>query len=222
MCNNLLQSICEFIKFQIHPCLPETRAVFKAFADMQIPKTYEMKNNNSELLSGALNSEIYKYHIWSLNFQLTVSVFKKNIRVKLANSTAKMLNVSAGQLIVFNKNKDPINYYKLAKYGPFVALSSNDRYRAVNLLEKLDLDLSKLPIPFRNTPDLILSVLDAINLLTTLGYYHEWSGYGKTKTKMPAKRKLIYNPISWEQIGYPGPSKGYRALRATTLIDDNL
>ncbi len=49
---------------------------------------------------------------------------------------------------------------------------------------------------------------------TMMGYYSEWSGYGTTRLNKPNQRILEYNPISWKQVGYPGPSLGYHALRA--------
>ena len=49
---------------------------------------------------------------------------------------------------------------------------------------------------------------------TMMGYYSEWSGYGSTRLDEPNQRKLEYYPISWKQVGYPGPSLGYHALRS--------
>lgn len=48
---------------------------------------------------------------------------------------------------------------------------------------------------------------------TMMGYYSEWSGYGSTRLAEPDQRKLEFVPISWVQVGYPGPSLGYRVLR---------
>lgn len=48
---------------------------------------------------------------------------------------------------------------------------------------------------------------------TMMGFYSEWSGYGTTRLNKPNQRRLEYDPISWKQIGYPGPSQGYHALR---------
>lgn len=72
---------------------------------------------------------------------------------------------------------------------------------------------SYLPIAFKNNPELVLFSTGELNSLTMMGYYSEWSGYGSTRLNSPNHRKLEYFPLSWKQIGYPGPSSGYRALR---------
>lgn len=51
---------------------------------------------------------------------------------------------------------------------------------------------------------------------TMMGYYSEWYGYGYgyTRLETPNNRILKFHPLSWKQVGYPGPSLGYRALRS--------
>lgn len=197
-----------------HINLSQTESIFKALVDAFIPKTPKLaKKAGANQLFGALAFCTDEYHIWSLNYNLTIAIFRIRIRVKMANATARMLEIAAKQLVSMGENKVPINRTRFNKGGAFVALAPEDRFRAINLLEQLRVDLSKLPLPFRNTPDLVLSFVDAINIFTTLGYYSEWAGYGSSRTQKPSKRKLLYFPASWEQIGYPGPSKGSRALR---------
>jgi hypothetical protein len=70
--------------------------------------------------------------------------------------------------------------------------------------EYLIMTLSSYSIPLTN-PLAVRFVM--------MGYYSEWSGYGSTRLEEPAQRRLEYNPLSWKQVGYPGPSLGYRALR---------
>ena len=53
---------------------------------------------------------------------------------------------------------------------------------------------------------------------TMLGYYSEWFGYGTTRMNKPNERVFEFAPISWKQIGYPGPSLGYHALRPYQFI----
>ena len=57
------------------------------------------------------------------------------------------------------------------------------------------------------------SFVGSLIRFTMMGYYSEWSGYGSTRLEAPDQRKLEYFPLSWKQVGYPGPSLGYRALR---------
>lgn len=207
----LIKAVCEFIKFQKHYYLKETETIFEALVEAVIPR--------ESLL------DIHKYHIWSLNYNLSIAICKVSFRINLSNATARMLELAARQLVYLGENKEPLKRSKLYKGSTFIALVPEDRFRAINLLEKLRIDLSKLPIPFRNTPDFILSTVDAISIFTTLGYYSEWSGYGSTRTKMPVERKLQYYPKSWKKIGYPGPSKGYRALRGylenAVIVENN-
>ncbi len=70
-----------------------------------------------------------------------------------------------------------------------------------------------LPQPFRNNQGLIVSTVHTLVTWTMMGYYSEWAGYGSTRLETPDQRVLEYAPISWSQIGYPGPSLGYRGLR---------
>lgn len=64
----------------------------------------------------------------------------------------------------------------------------------------------------------ILPVIPSLNRLAMMGYYSEWPGYGSTRLNPPGQRILEYYPASWEQIGYPGPSLGYRVSMAYSYI----
>ena len=101
----------------------------------------------------------------------------------------------------------------------FAAIDHSDRFRALTLLEQLNTYLADLPIPFQGNPELILYTTSSLNRFTMMGYYSEWSGYGSTRLESPNQRKLEYHPLSWKQIGYPGPSLGYRALRKGDLYE---
>jgi hypothetical protein len=54
-----------------------------------------------------------------------------------------------------------------------------------------------------------LAITSSLNRYTMMGFYSEWFGYGTTRLNPPNERKLEFDPISWEQIGYPGPSFSY-------------
>ena len=53
-------------------------------------------------------------------------------------------------------------------------------------------------------------VVDVLIKLTMMGYYSEWYGYGLTRLDEANQRVLEFQPISWEQVGYPGPATGNR------------
>ena len=54
---------------------------------------------------------------------------------------------------------------------------------------------------------------NSLNTLTVFGYYSEWSEYGVTRLAQFEERKLEEMPVSWKQVGYPGRSYRYHALR---------
>lgn len=96
-------------------------------------------------------------------------------------------------------------YY--SSFYPFTQLYN------ISLLIELQISLSDLPLPFKNNPLLVTSVANSLLSYTMMGYYSEWSGYGSTRLANPNERILECYPISWRQVGYPGPSLGYRGLR---------
>lgn len=112
--------------------------------------------------------------------------------IPLAEATAKMLSIMAKQ------------FETLYPYNQLYILLQ---------LRQLQINLSYLPPPFTNNPPLVISIINSLISFTMMGYYSEWSGYGSTRLASPNQRVLEYYPISWKQIGYPGPSLGYRALR---------
>lgn len=89
-----------------------------------------------------------------------------------------------------------------------MSLNSFVRPMAFQIAQILNMDPLYIQIGDR------LSVLQSLNRLTMMGYYSEWSGYGSTCLNPPNQRVLEYYPISWKQIGYPGPSSGYRLSKS--------
>lgn len=96
----------------------------------------------------------------------------------------------------------------------FITLNPLGQLYVLSLLNQLHINLSYLPIPFNTNPQLVVLITNSLISFIMMGYYSEWSGYGSTRLAEPNQRKLEYFPLSWKQIGYPGPSLGYRALRA--------
>ena len=64
-------------------------------------------------------------------------------------------------------------------------------------------------------PGFIKFQIMGLNAFSQLGYYSEWSGYGDSKTNCPSNRTFngIDNVQSFSQTKYPGPARGYAALR---------
>jgi hypothetical protein len=170
-----------------------TQETFKALVDAIIPRTPELAEEYGEIqYYGALDLYTDEYMVWSLN----------NYYIPLAKPMAQLLNLAAEQLEINDGNERKTLFAELEPY---------DRFRALVLLEELKLYFPDMLIPMQNYPGL-LSVTNDLVRLTMLGYYSEWSGYGSTRLETPNERILEYYPVSWEQVGYPGPSFSYRAL----------
>ena len=209
-----LKPFLEVIKYQSKRPLPNTIETFKALVDAVVPRTPALSEELESIHSfGALDLHADEYQMWSLNHYLSLNIVIVDFNIYLANTTAKVLDIAARQLIYMEGNKEPINSTITVDECAFSALAQSDRFRAITLLEQLNVDLASLPIPFRNNSGVVLPVIGAVIMLTTIGYYSEWSGYGSTCMETPEKRRLESFPIGWKQIGYPGPSKGYHALR---------
>jgi len=214
MIHDIFHLFFEMFKNQSKYPLPKTKSTFNALVNAIIPRTPETSEKQGSIqLSEAVASHTDEYEIWSLDHFLSLDISILNFSIYLANATAKMLEMASKQLIDSKKNKEPINFTILLEEGAFAALASNDRFRAITLLEQNKVDITLLPIPFRNNPGFIFAITGGIAMFATIGYYTEWSGYGSSRMNTPEKRKLEHFPIGWKQVGYPGPSKGYHAFR---------
>ncbi|MEW9697546.1 hypothetical protein [Paenibacillus sp. SI8] len=192
------------------------RTTFIALVEAIVPNTSESAIHWSEQAAGAVELGIHDYMIWELDHNLSLFVGYYLADIPLASSTAMLLNAGAAQLIASGKAQDPRLY--VAWGGcPFVSLSCRDRIRVLAMLEQLDVDLGCLPPPYKDDGGLVTFIVDYLNRGTMFGFYSEWSAYGSTRLKTPTQRRLEYFPISWSQVGYPGVSKGYRAVRGYLL-----
>lgn len=199
--------------------ITSTIETFKAFVDAIIPITPILAQYLGKIqYPGALNLHTNQYLIWSLDHLISLSDGAAEYNVPLSISTAILLDMAANELISMGENKEPVDYHQFPMGGSFSALAPMDRLRAITLLEKYQIDYSILPIPFQNNPDNVNYIISFINRQTMLGYYSEWSGYGSTRLYPPTDRVLEDFPISWKQVSYPGPARGYDAFRGY-LID---
>ena len=177
---------------------------FKALVDAIIPRTPGLAEEYGKIqYYGALNLHIDEYMVFTLNYYF----------IPLAEPTALMLDLAADQLVFNGENTRLLDFSNFPMGGTFAALAPIDRFRALTLLEQGRVYLLDLPIPYKGNEGLTLTIAGLLDRYTMMGYYSEWSGYGSTRLESPNNRRLEYHPLSWEQVGYPGPSLGYRALR---------
>lgn len=182
----------------------ETRDTFRALVNAIIPRSPGLAYEYGIVqYYGALDLHIDEYIILTLN----------SYEVPLANATAEMLDMAAIQLIAAESGYENLNYYLFNGPVNFAVLDPYHQLGVIDLLRRLQIDLNQLPVPFQNNPPLIISTVNSLVSSTMMGYYSEWAGYGTTRLYEPNQRKLEYFPISWKQVGYPGPSLGYHALR---------
>ncbi len=159
---------------------------FMAFADTIIPRTPLLAEEYGRIqLYGAADLYIDEYLIMSLGFT----------EIPLAEPIVQTLDIAAGQL----------------GGSSFASLTYEDRLRALNLLIQSDFNSALLPEPFTSNLGYEQYTIGYLIRLVYMGYYSEWSGYGSTRLASPNQRILEYFPVSWQQVGYPGPSLGYRA-----------
>ncbi|BBF41717.1 hypothetical protein lbkm_0397 [Lachnospiraceae bacterium KM106-2] len=174
-----------------------TYITIMALVDSIIPRTPLLAELFGEvLLYGALDLYTDEYMVMILN----------NYTIPLSDVTAQMLNIAAKEYMGSKgivSNDDP------QRYTLFVTLSSIQRFQALTLLDNIEVYFSDV-IFFQQYPGL-LSIASSINRFTMLGYYSEWYGYGTTRLEQPNSRVLQYYPLSWDQVGYPGPSLSYIA-----------
>ncbi|SDY04827.1 hypothetical protein SAMN05421736_101229 [Evansella caseinilytica] len=195
-----------------------TTATFYALVDSIIPNTPQLASKLGQIHSvGATDMDTHAYLIYQLDHFLNIHVGFSLFEVPLSEPTAELLNAAAGQVIETGSNVEPLHHYLYVKNAPFTMLSRTDRLRSVTLMERLQVDLSRLPVPFQHNGGLVQFMMDTLNRLIYFGYYSEWAGYGATRLYSPDWRKLEFFPVSWLQAGYPGPAYGYRAYRGHLL-----
>ena len=131
----------------------------------------------------------------------------------MSKATAELLDVGAAQLIQTGQIQYPLSVNIFPGGGPFSTLSPIDRLRTITLIERLEINLENLRIPYKNNPSLVRNMMDVLNQLSTFGHYSEWTAYGTTRLFSPEYRRVEYFPHGWFQTLYPGPSFGYRDFR---------
>ena len=166
---------------------------YMAFVEAIIPWTPKLAAEYDEIqLYGAIDSLTYEYLILSLYELGGVSLLK---------STAEILDRASVELVFLGKNEFSFN---LTNGVTFSALTPGDRLAVLNILKQQEISSYDNPMSADNY------VVDVLIKLTMMGYYSEWYGYGLTRLDEANQRVLEFQPISWEQVGYPGPATGNR------------
>ncbi len=176
--------------------------IFKGFTDASIPQSPELAEEYGGVqYYGALDLLTYEYLIMELD----------SLSIPMALPAAIVLEAAAEQFLY--KNEDKPEDLDSPDISLFSRLSPSRRLQTVNLLIQPD-GLQYFPVLPQLRQEDLFPVIMSLNRLTLMGYYSEWSGYGSTRLNPPGQRTLEHFPVSWEQIGYPGPSKGYRVARS--------
>jgi hypothetical protein len=192
------------------------RSTFQALVDAIIPPHLKYKDYLGTVqVTGAQKLHVYEYVIWILDHSIALPV-KEQLNLvngSMSKPTAELLDLGAAHLIQTGQSLYPLNVTVFPHGGPFSALSKVDRLRAITLIERLDIKLENLSIPYKNNPELVRNMMDVLNELPLFGHYSEWTAYGTTRLFSPEFRRVEHFPLGWFQTGYPGPSFGYRDFR---------
>lgn len=197
----------EMLNDQNNQSLLYTWETFKAFVDVIIPRTPKLAEEYGAVqYFGALDLHTDEYLLITLN----------NYFIPLAEPMALLIDEMTTRFILTEGNERLANILRYPERGRFVALNTADRIYPMALLDFIqhDRELYNLVKSEDNSRRYVVSIINTLNRDTMMGYYSEWSGYGSTRLDAPNRRILEYYPLSWEQIGYPGPSLGYRGLRS--------
>lgn len=198
------------------------KSTFQSLVQAIIPPHFRYKDSLRPVqVAGALELHVYEYVIWILEHSIALPVKAQlNLvdRRSMSKATAELLDVGAAQLIQTRQLLFPLNVNTFPGGGPFSALSPIDRLRAINLIERLEINLENLSIPYKNNPGLVRIMMDGLNELAMFGQYSEWTAYGTTRLFSPEYRRVDYLPTGWFQTQYPGPSFGYRDFRGFIAI----
>lgn len=190
--------------YQSYYSLHHTWETIRALVDAIIPRTPNLCEEFGKIqYYGALDSKTDEYVIYTLN----------NHYYPLARPVADILDAAATQLIMKIGSNYSLDYFNSNGKSAFAELEPYDRFKAISLLPALQSYLTDIPESLGDNQDYVLAVINALSRYTLMGYYSEWSGYGTTRLDTPDERILEFFPIGWRQVGYPGPSLGYKALR---------
>lgn len=178
------------------------QATFMALVDAMIPSTL-----------GALDLRLDDYLVWSLDHFVSIAGEWGVKNIPLSTQTAEMLEIAAFQIIISGKMKIAPDFSTYPNGGLFSAISADDRFEALRLLENQEVDLEVLPSPYRNNIPLIKNIVTFLHQSIMFGYYSEWFTFGSSRLAYPEDRTIERPHFIWDTVKYPGISHGYRAIR---------
>lgn len=147
------------------------RSTFQALVEAIIPPHLKYKDYlGTAQVAGAQKLHVYEYVIWILDHSIALPVKEQLNLVNGAMSkpTAELLDLGAAHLVQTGQILYPLNVTVFPNGGPFSALSKVDRLRAITLIERLDINLENLSIPYKNNPELVRIMMDVLNELPCL------------------------------------------------------
>ncbi|WP_394522671.1 hypothetical protein [Lacrimispora sp. JR3] len=175
---------------------------FKAFVDTLIPRSEVLAEMYGAIqYYGALDFSTEDFLVMSLD----------SLYTPMTLTGAELLNAAAKQYLYDKEDERSEDASADGKY--FLRLTPDERFEAMAMLLGPDA-VNYFPVQEDIGLDEIVPVFPTMNRIVMMGYYSEWWGYGSTRDLPPNERVLQYFPGSWEQVGYPGPSLGYRVARS--------
>lgn len=179
--------------------LQQEQETYQAYVSIIIPRSPELAEEYGKIqYYGALDFKTDEYLVLTLN----------SLSTPMALPVAEVLDIASEQLVILDGSS-----MMYEENFDFSTLSPTDRFRTILLLKQNQEYFVDLLSPSQHYPEYIFSIISNLNRYIMMGYYSEWFGYGTTRLNTPDERKLEFYPLSWKQVGYPGPSLGYRALR---------
>ncbi|AFH59330.1 hypothetical protein ACVNS2_01110 [Paenibacillus caseinilyticus] len=197
---------------------PYVRVTFQALLEAVLPVTYRTPpGTGSDLIPvpGGVELKLHEYLIRELDHSQFQPVNAPDGLPPLSRSTAQMLDLGAEQYIRRGLALPLTEGFPGG--GQFTRLAPIDRLLTLELIDRLEIPLGELSLPFKNNPGLVQTMVNSFTQLPYFGYYCEWYGYGTTRFAPPADRRLQFAPPGWQLAGYPGPSFGYREFRGFLL-----
>lgn len=192
---------------------PHTVATFRAVVDAIVP---------GDDAPGGLAVDLERFLLFSFNSFVPAEPGgpeNTGVNQRYAGQFADTLDYAASELVARGENEDEPDPTRFPGGGPFASLSRDDRFRAVALLEGKELaqeagEEDGLLNRVSNYPGFVKYQIMGLNAFTQFGFYNEWAGY-TNGTACPTERNFagVDAVPSFEQTGYPGPAKGYAALR---------
>ncbi len=217
------------------PTTPFTRANYRAVVDAVVPRTPELAEElGDEHVAGGLDIGLDEFLITFVDNLFTVgSVGETDANLPLAEPVAALLDVAALQLIATGEHSEPptldrvlelldvddlLDVDELAndperalQQSLFAGLSREDRLRAIEKLDAIDVDTAFLPGPVTEVDAALVGQL-VVGFVEVI-YYSEWQGYDDI-TEPPGERGFDEHDIqSWNQTDFPGVIDGAAALR---------